>query len=55
VYAASSDWASAGRQGLNGRIERAAGELATLVAGRPTAKAADPFADPTPFAELLAG
>jgi FMN reductase len=55
VYAASSDWASAGRRGLTGRIERAAGELAALVAGRPTAKAADPFADPTPFAELLAG
>ena len=55
VYAASSDWASAGRQGLTGRIERAAGELAGLVAGRPTANAADPFENPTPFASLLAG
>jgi len=55
VYAASPDWASAGRQGLNGRVERAAGELASLVAGRPATKAEDPFDHPTPFAELLAG
>jgi FMN reductase len=56
VYAASSDWASAGRQGLTARVERAAGELAALVAGRPAAaKAEDPFDSPTPFADLLAG
>jgi FMN reductase len=56
VYAASSDWASAGRQRLTARVERAAGELAALVAGRPAAaKAEDPFHSPTPFADLLAG
>jgi FMN reductase len=39
---------------LADRIERAAGELADLVAGRPAgARPVDPFADPTPFEELL--
>ena len=55
VFAASEDWAGGdgvGR-GLAERIERAAGELADLVAGRPPAAPADPFADPTPFEELL--
>ena len=56
VYAASEDWASAGDEtdpGLVERIERAAGELASAVAaGGPPA--ADPYANPTPFEELLA-
>jgi len=54
VYAASSDWASGGAGALTRRVERAAGELAALVAGRPAARAADPFEDPVPFAQLLA-
>jgi FMN reductase len=59
VFAASEDWAggSAGTsRALADRIERAAGELADLVAGRPPAAPADPFADPaTSFEELLRG
>ena len=59
VFAASEDWAGAGGidRGLAGRIERAAGELADLVTGRPaSAKPLDPFADPeTSFEELLRG
>jgi FMN reductase len=55
VFAASEDWA--GGHGTSGglaeRIERAAGELADLVAGRPPAAPVDPFDDPTPFEELL--
>jgi FMN reductase len=55
VFAASEDWA--GGDGTSGglaeRIERAAGELADLVAGRPPAAPVDPFDDPTPFEELL--
>ncbi|WP_405646934.1 CE1759 family FMN reductase [Streptomyces sp. NBC_00019] len=60
VYAASEDW---GAEGLDGRIERAAGELAALLPeGRPeaepvtsvtSAKARDPF-EVVPFAEQLA-
>ncbi|MDH6217827.1 FMN reductase [Streptomyces pseudovenezuelae] len=53
VYAASEDW---GAEGLEGRIERAAGELAALMTGlaaaRPVAKA-DDF-EVVPFAEQLA-
>ncbi|EGX61573.1 NAD(P)H-dependent FMN reductase [Streptomyces zinciresistens K42] len=49
VYAASEDW---GAQGLDGRIARAAGELAALMAGRPAARAAQP--EVVPFAEQLA-
>jgi FMN reductase len=42
---------------LAGRIDRAAGELADLVTGRPAAaRPTDPFADPaTSFEELLRG
>ncbi|NUT52944.1 MAG: hypothetical protein HOV94_37500, partial [Saccharothrix sp.] len=50
VSAASSDW---GAQGLPDRVERAAGELADLLAGRPAAKRADE--DFVPFDQLLAG
>jgi FMN reductase len=61
VFAASEDWA--GGDGTSGalaqRIDRAAAELADLVAGRPSASPADPFDGPfrgTPsFEELLRG
>ncbi|QUC55876.1 FMN reductase [Streptomyces sp. A2-16] len=58
VYAASEDW---GAEGLDGRIERAARELAGLMGGlsaaRPAparADAADGFVDVVPFEEQLA-
>lgn len=58
VYAASEDW---GAEGLDGRIERAAGELAGLMSGlsavrgaaRPS-PSADGFEDVVPFEERLA-
>jgi FMN reductase len=56
VFAASEDWAGGdGPSGaLAGRIDRAAGELADLIAGRPPAAPADPFDDPTTsFEDLL--
>ena len=60
VFAASEDWAGGNRsdRGLADRIERAGNELADLVAGLGwvgygRAAPADPFADPTPFEELL--
>jgi FMN reductase len=57
VFAASEDWAGSGtEQALAGRIDRAAGELADLVAGRPAATGpADPFAGTPSFEELLRG
>jgi FMN reductase len=59
VFAATEDWAGAGGVGraLADRIDRAAGELADLVTGRPAAtRPVDPFADPeTSFEELLRG
>ena len=57
VFAASEDWAGGGDGTLAGRIDRAAGELADLVTGRPAAaRPVDPFADPeTSFEELLKG
>jgi FMN reductase len=59
VFAASEDWAGAGGvdRALADRIDRAAGELADLVTGRPAAaRPVDPFADPeTSFEELLRG
>jgi len=58
VFAASEDWAGgdAGSPALTGRVHRAAGELADLVAGRPPTVPADPFADPTTsFEDLLRG
>jgi FMN reductase len=53
VFAASEDW-GADRE-LAGRIDRAAGELADLVTGRPaSARPVDPFDDPeVSFEELL--
>jgi FMN reductase len=55
VFAASEDWAGGDStsRGLSERIGRAAAELADLIAGRPPAAPTDPFADPTPFEELL--
>ncbi|MFF7565807.1 FMN reductase [Streptomyces pseudovenezuelae] len=60
VYAASEDW---GAEGLDGRIERAAGELAALMAGlsggvpagrAPRAARAGAFSAVVPFEEQLA-
>ncbi|SFF73796.1 FMN reductase [Blastococcus tunisiensis] len=59
VFAATEDWAGAGGvdRALAGRIDRAAGELAGLVSGRPASgRPVDPFADPTTsFEDLLRG
>ncbi|MGW3206609.1 FMN reductase [Streptomyces sp. NPDC001135] len=53
VYAASEDW---GEGGLAGRIERAAGELAALMAGLPAAGAGPTGGfEVVPFEEQLAG
>jgi FMN reductase len=49
VFAAAEDWA--GATPLGQRIDRAAGELADLMTGRPPAVARDEF---TPFEDLLA-
>ncbi|MFF2936304.1 CE1759 family FMN reductase [Streptomyces mirabilis] len=52
VYAASEDW---GAEGLDGRIERAAGELAALMTGSSTVrKPAGESPDLVPFEEQLA-
>ena len=52
VFAATDDWGDAD----TGLVEqRAAGELADLVAQRAPAAPTDPFADPTPFETLLRG
>ncbi|HST97470.1 MAG TPA: FMN reductase [Geodermatophilus sp.] len=58
VFAASEDWAGGDGTSaeLSGRITRAAGELADVVAGRPaSARPADPFADVPSFEQLLRG
>jgi FMN reductase len=57
VFAASEDWAGGGSTALGDRVDRAAGELADVLAGRPAAtRPVDPFADPTTsFEELLKG
>jgi FMN reductase len=58
VFAASEDWGTGERTSggaLGGRIDRAAGELAALVAARESQGPADPFEVPTPFAQLLSG
>ncbi|MFJ9729055.1 CE1759 family FMN reductase [Streptomyces sp. NPDC101209] len=51
VYAASEDW---GAEGLDGRIERAAGELAALAAGLSTPRPARDDLEVVPFADQLA-
>ena len=56
VYAATEDWGTgtvAMEGGLVGRIDRAAKQLATAMAARPTTTQRDPFADPVPFKDLL--
>ena len=56
VYAAAEDWGASGvpaDAGLVARIDRGAAELATAMAAREASRAADPFADPVPFDELL--
>jgi FMN reductase len=58
VFAAPEDWGGDGGvdRALAGRIERAAGELADLIAGRPSATPADSFEGPfsgTPSFEAL--
>ena len=55
VFAATEDWGSGEGTGgaLSERIDRAGAELAALLAGRAAPRAVDPYADPTPFADLL--
>jgi FMN reductase len=57
VFAATEDWAGGGSTALADRVDRAAGELADTLTGRPAATPpVDPFADPTTsFEELLKG
>lgn len=56
VYAATEDWGQ-GAVAVDGRlverVERAATELATVMATRVAAPPKDPFADPVPFEDLL--
>lgn len=56
VYAASEDWDAGGDSGaLTDRVDKAAGELAGLIGDRSDPVGLhDPFADPTPFEDLLA-
>jgi FMN reductase len=56
VFAASSDFGSGSTvtgASLSARIDRAAGELADKVLRRGSVLPDDPFADPTPFEDLL--
>jgi FMN reductase len=54
VFAAAEDWGAGGvGSELGARIDRAAGELADLVAARAPAGPADPFADVPDFTALL--
>jgi FMN reductase len=58
VFGASEDFGKvdAGRSSLADRVDRAARELAELVAGiRPSVGPVDPFDNPTPFEELFSG
>jgi len=56
VFAAPEDWAGGDAQGaLGSRIDRAARQLALLVNAREETDVLDPFEQPTPFSELLAG
>ncbi|WP_040339585.1 FMN reductase [Candidatus Blastococcus massiliensis] len=58
VFAASEDWSggSEAGTGLAHRVDRAAAELADVVAGRAPAAPVDPFADPaSSFEDLLRG
>jgi FMN reductase len=55
VYAAPEDWGAgdAAVDSLADRIERAARELASAIVSRGPRRPAEPFAQPTPFEELL--
>ena len=55
VFAASEDWGSGGSVvgELRGRIDRAAGQLAELVAHRPARRRTDPFDEVVDFETLL--
>jgi FMN reductase len=55
VFAASEDFGAGSVRGgsLSTRIDRAAGELAEKILRRGTVLPNDPFADPTPFEDLL--
>ncbi|MGZ4426370.1 MAG: FMN reductase [Nocardioidaceae bacterium] len=56
VFAATEDFGGAGGalvDALGERVDRAARELAALIAGRPAPVAVDPVENPTPFEELL--
>ncbi|MGS2617156.1 FMN reductase [Micromonospora sp. LZ34] len=57
VFAAPEDWGAGdtAQSSLVRRIDRAAGELAREVDRRNKRSQTDPFADPTPFEQLLAG
>ncbi|CAA9356752.1 MAG: FMN reductase [uncultured Nocardioidaceae bacterium] len=57
VFAATDDWGGSGgtQQALSSRIDRAAEELAGLVAASEPAQAGDPFEDGVAFEDLLAG
>jgi len=53
MFAATEDFGSNTSGALSDRVDRAARELADLVAGRRPSTAADPFENPTPFEHLL--
>jgi FMN reductase len=56
VFAASEDWGDTDAAGaLRQRVDRAAGQLADLVAARPALHRQDPFGDVPDFASLLGG
>jgi FMN reductase len=58
VYAASEDWGASdvpADAGLAQRIDRAAGELASAMAGVTRVRPVDPFENPVPFERLLGG
>lgn len=55
VFGASEDFGSNASGSLADRVERAARELADLVAGHRSTGHVDPLENPTPFEELLAG
>ncbi len=55
VFGASEDFGSNAAGSLAARAERAGRELADLVLGRESTGPVDPFDNPTPFADLLAG
>jgi FMN reductase len=54
VFAASADWGDTDAAGaLRQRVDRAAGQLADLVAARPALHRQDPFGDVPDFASML--